>query len=296
LLKFETQARLLFGSFPRRPNDALEHVKSASTMLDPRLRSECILHRLSLPDFLNKLAVPVHVRGRMLQTLLRSNVSTAEEFVHYAASNTDNMSIVAKLCGQHCISVALAERIVAVCNKDPAACEKFAPVSSSRTYEVIQGFFAASSACSNQPDDIEKIAYELSRVLSDARGMSRVSLFQLVSFLQEYDAIPEKALEAVQEKGVDGIPMFVAQHKLSSGLHIGAILLRFGLERHTELFERIGCASLEDLKNCDVTSIAKVNAVLTLVGRFSGYSYITDLFRLCPRLVCTGCSQENQNR
>jgi hypothetical protein len=38
-------------------------------------------------------------------------------------------------------------------------------------------------------------------------------------------------------------------------------MLRLGLERYAELFGRIGVASLEDLKNCDIESVCKVIAV-----------------------------------
>jgi hypothetical protein len=248
-------------------------------MFDLRSRIERVPHRLSLPDFLNRMAVPVNIRGHMLQNLLLNNVSTVDDFVRYVSGQTSSKpgpkrgggggdgggdqedAIVAKLCGQHCISVALAQRIIDVCNKVPAACEKFAPVSSSRVFEVFQGFYAASPACITPPDQVEAIAYEFSRVLADARGVSRVSLYQLASFLQEHGRFPAKALHAVKSAGVEGIDMFTAQHELLPAPSCGAVMLRLGLERYAELFGRIGVASLEDLRNCDIESVCKVIAV-----------------------------------
>jgi hypothetical protein len=170
--------------------------------------------------------------------------------------------MIAKLCGQHCISAALAQRIIDVCFKIPAACEKFAPVSSSRAFKVFQGFYAASSSCDMQPVEIENIAYEFSRGLADARGICRVSLFQLDSFLQDHDNDPAQALKDLTSIGVKDIPMFAAQHELLPAPSIHAIMLRLGLERHAELFQRIGFTSLESLQKCDLNAVAEVNEIV----------------------------------
>ncbi len=313
---------MLFLSFPRRPQDAVIYLcqslptsggaERRNHMFDLRSATERVCRRLSLPEFLSRLAVPVQVRGCMLQNLLRSNVSTAEEFVRYVTANTNvgskkkpgqqgskrqnhpqlppggggggddydddvgshataapvtrtqsDPKMIAKLCGQHCISAALAQRIIDVCSKIPAACEKFAPVSSSRAFKVFQGFYAASSSCNMQPVEIENIAYEFSRSLADARGICCVSLFQLYSFLQDYDNDPKQALEVLTSVGVKHIPMFAAQHELLPAPSIHAIMLRLGLERHAELFQRIGFTSLESLQKCENwNAVAEVNEIV----------------------------------
>jgi hypothetical protein len=242
--RFRVQSFL--SAFPNRPAEALGELETGK-MFAPRSRQDHFLTEVNLWSFLKQLAMPQHV----FSTALAMGINSVAELIDYI--NQKLTSNIALICYHFCICRLFAQRLVHMSSKklDDRVCRSFCLLPRHFVYEEFIAFYHACDECTVSDDGIEASAYQFSKLVSDERGVSRLSLFEMRELLQMHRMWPGAAIKDINFGAADSFCGSIPP------LSVGKVLVRVGLEIYEHIFEALDVQTVQDLKDLDIDVIKK---------------------------------------
>ncbi len=241
---------MFLSSFPSRPQDAQQELDKGM-MFQPVLRQQRGQCDLTLWTFLKQLCMPPHV----FPTAKALGIKSVADLVSYVAAN--KKKVVAHICCHFCISKLLAERLVDMCgDRDINHClsRSFCLLPRHFVYQEFIAFYRGCEQCNVPLHEVEITAYRVSVDVSDSRGVSKLSLFEVHDVLQLHRMYPGAAVDDLRRRVDTADPGCFS----SSPLSLSKILERVGLEMYAPIFEEMDMQTLAQLKTLDVDSLTKM--------------------------------------
>jgi len=243
------RVKAFLSAFPNRPKEAQCELDQGK-MFEPRSKQEHLLTDLTLWMFMKQLCMPSHV----FPTAVALKIKSVSDLV----SHTKNVAKkdLAHICCHFCISQLQAQRLLSMCcdeQPDDRLCRDFCLLPRYFVYEEFIAFYRACEECAVPPDEVELAAYSFSIRVSDARGVSILSMFEVREVLQLHRTWPGAAIADISLRLSAAPPISISTRPLN----LAKILVRVGLEMYAPILEEFDVQTMQHLQALNIDELTQ---------------------------------------